>query len=131
MKGTCQISIGFECKNGYDKVIDIKKDIAANIFEKSKEHVDGIFLPSPLINNERTFFANTDTNVEYSRWKRQLHRTAITVYQQPLKNQTKVFILQVLYLESQANSILGLISPNFFKFVDNYLLFWLYGIYSI
>ena len=131
MKGTCQISIGFECKNGYDKVIDIKKDIAANIFEKSKEHVDGIFLPSPLINNERTFFANTDTNVEYSRWKRQLHRTAITVYQQQLKNQTKVFILQVLYLESQANSILGLISPNFFKFVDNYLLFWLYGIYSI
>ena len=131
MKGTCQISIGFECKNSYDKVIDIKKDIAANIFEKSKEHVDGIFLPSPLINNERTFFANTDTNVEYSRWKRQLHRTAITVYQQQVKNQTKVFIIQVLYLESQANSILGLISPNFFKFVDNYLLFWLYGIYSI
>ena len=56
MKGTCQISIGFECKNSYDKVINIKKDIAANIIEKSKEH-DGIFVPSPLINNERTFFA--------------------------------------------------------------------------
>ena len=61
----------------------------------------------------------------------QLHGTAITVYQQQVQNQTKVFIFQVLYLESQANSILGLISPNIFKFADNYLLFWLYGIYSI
>ena len=57
MKGTCQISIGFECKNSYDKVIDIKKGTAANIIEKIKEHDDGIFVPSPLTNNERTFFA--------------------------------------------------------------------------
>ena len=61
----------------------------------------------------------------------QLHGTAITVYQQQVQNQTKVFIFQVLYLESQTNSILGLISPNIFKFPDNYLLFLLHGIYSI
>ena len=70
-------------------------------------------------------------NIDIEDGKDQLHRTAIAVYQQQVLNQTKVFIFQVLYLESQANSILGLISPNIFKFADNYLLFWLYGIYSI
>ena len=70
-------------------------------------------------------------NIDTEDGKDQLHRTAIAVYQQQVQNQTKVFIFQVLYLESQANSILGLISPNIFKFPDNYLLFWLYGIYSI
>ena len=70
-------------------------------------------------------------NIDTKDGKDQLHRTAIAVYQQQVQNQTKVFIFQVLYLESQANSILGLISPNIFKFADNYLLFWLYGIYSI
>ena len=46
--------------------------------------------------------------------KDQLHGTAIAVYQQQLQNQTKVPIFQVLYLESQVNRILGLISPNIF-----------------
>ena len=38
-------------------VINIKKDIAENIIEKSKEHDDGVFGPSSLVNNEPTFFA--------------------------------------------------------------------------
>ena len=54
--------------------------------------------------------------------KVQLHGTAIAVYQQELQNQTKVPIFQFLYLESHVNRILGLISPNIFKFADNYLL---------
>ena len=39
----------------YDKVIDIKKDIAANIIEKSKEH-DNVFVPLSLVNSEPMIF---------------------------------------------------------------------------
>ena len=40
----------------YDKVTDIRKDIATNTIEESKEN-DGVFLPLSLVNNEPTFFA--------------------------------------------------------------------------
>ena len=39
-------------------------------------------------------------NIDTEDGKDQLHRTAIAVYQQQVQNQTKVFIFQVLYLES-------------------------------
>ena len=66
----------------YDQVIDIKKDTAANIIEKSKEH-DTVSVPSSLVNNEPTFFAinNTDLKIDTVDGKYQLHRTAIAVYQ--------------------------------------------------
>ena len=44
---------GLNISRSYDKVIDIKKDIAATIIEKSKEH-DGVFVPSSLVKNEPT-----------------------------------------------------------------------------
>ena len=44
----------------YDKVIDIKKDVAANIIEKSKKH-DGNFVPSSFLNNEPTLFVIDST----------------------------------------------------------------------
>ena len=109
----------------YDKVIDIKKDVAANIIEKSKKH-DGVFVPSSFLNNEPTLFV-IDSTVKnwYSRREGSTLRkgsTAIAVYQYQMQNQTKVPIFQVLYLEFQVSRILGLISPNVFKFADNYLL---------
>ena len=94
----------------YHKIIDIKKNIAANIIEKSKEN-DGVFVPSSLVNNEPALFAidNTDLKIDIVDGKDQLHETAIAVYQQQLQNQTKVPIFQVLCLESQVNRILELI----------------------
>ena len=44
---------GLNISRSCDKVIDIKKDIAANIIEKSKEH-DCVFVPSSLVKNEPT-----------------------------------------------------------------------------
>ena len=75
----------------YDKVIDIKKDIAANIMEKSKE-VDGVFVSSSLVKNWPTCFAidNTDLKMDTVDGKDQLYGTAIAVYQQLLQNQAKV-----------------------------------------
>ena len=114
----------------YDKIIDIKKDIPANIIESSKEN-EGIFVPSSLVNNEPMFFAidNTDLKIDTVDGNDQLHGTAIAVYQQKLQNQKKVPIFQVLCLESQVNRIFGLISPHIFKFANNYLLSRFYEIY--
>ena len=96
----------------YDKIIDIKKDIPANIIESSKEN-EGIFVPSSLVNNEPMFFAidNTDLKIDTVDGNDQLHGTAIAVYQ-------------------QVNRIFGLISPHIFKFANNYLLSRFYEIYS-
>ena len=72
----------FNVSISYDKVIHIKKDIAAIIIEKSKEH-DGAFVPLSLVNNEPTFFAidNTDLKIDPVDGKDQFHGTAIAVYQ--------------------------------------------------
>ena len=49
----------------YDKVLDIKKDVANAILEKSGEN-NGVFIPSSLIKNSRPFFAidNTDIKID-------------------------------------------------------------------
>ena len=49
----------------YGKVLDIKKDVANAILEKSGEN-NGVFIPSCLIENSRPFFAidNTDTKTD-------------------------------------------------------------------
>ena len=39
----------------YGKVIEIKKDVAANIIEKSKKN-DGVFVSSSFLNNKPTLF---------------------------------------------------------------------------
>ena len=85
----------------YDKIIDIRKDIAANAIKKSKEN-DDVFVPLSLVNNESTFFAidNTDLKIDTVDGKDQLHGTEIAAYQQQLQNQTNVPIFQILCLES-------------------------------
>ena len=49
----------------YDKVLDVKKDVANAILEKSGES-NGVFIPSCLIENSRSIFAidNTDTKTD-------------------------------------------------------------------
>ena len=47
----------------YDKIIDIRKDIAANAIKKSKEN-DDVFVPLSLVNNESTFFAIDDIDLK-------------------------------------------------------------------
>ena len=75
----------------YDKVIDTKKGIAKRA--KCKEH-DGVFVLSPSINNEPTFFEidNADLKIDAvdRDRKKQLYGNVIAVYQQQLQNQTKV-----------------------------------------
>ena len=52
----------------YDKVIDIKKDIAANIIEKSKEH-DNVFVPLSLVNSEPMIFVIDKADSKINRRK--------------------------------------------------------------
>ena len=52
----------------YDKVIDIKKAIAANIIEKSKEH-DNVFVPLSLVNSEPIIFVIDKADSKINRRK--------------------------------------------------------------
>ena len=74
----------------YDKVLDIKKDVANAILEKRSEN-NGVFIPSRLIENCRPFFAtdNTDIKTDTPTGKHQLHGTAMAVSQQNSQPKTK------------------------------------------
>ena len=74
----------------YDKVIDVKKDVANAILEKCSEN-NGVFILACLIENSRPFFAmdNTDININTPTGRHQLHVTAMAVFQQNLKPTTK------------------------------------------
>ena len=67
----------------YYKVLDIKKDIAIAILDKQEAN-GGVFVPSSLSNNKPLFFAidNTDLSIDTPDGKKQLHGTAIAVFQQ-------------------------------------------------
>ena len=81
----------------YDKVLDIKKDIAIAILDKQEAN-GGVFVPSSLSNNKPLFFAidNTDLSIDTPDGKKQLHGTAIAVFQQK-DTYDKVSFLTLIY----------------------------------
>ena len=74
----------------YDKVLDIKKDVANAILEKCSEN-NGVFIPSCLIENSRPFFAidNTDIKIGTPTGKHQFHGRTMAAIQQNSQPKTK------------------------------------------
>ena len=67
----------------YDKVINIKKDIATAVLERRKDH-NGVYVPSKFTYGNPVFFAidNADLKIDTVDGKHQLHGTATAAYQQ-------------------------------------------------
>ena len=86
---------GLNLSISYDKVIDIKKDVANAILEKRDEN-NGVFIPSCLFPSQRPFFAidNTDMKIDTPTGKRQFHGTAMAAFQQHIHGKTHP-ILQI------------------------------------
>ena len=88
-KKLIDIFSGLNLSISYEKVIDIKKDVANAILEKRDEN-NGSFIPSCLFPSQRPFFAidNTDMKINTPTRKRQLHGTAMAAFQQHIHGKT-------------------------------------------
>ena len=86
---------GLNLSISYEKVIDIKKDMANAILEKRDEN-NGVFILSCLFPSQRPFLAidNTDMKIDTPTEKRQLHGTAMAAFQQHIHGKTHP-ILQI------------------------------------
>ena len=80
---------GLNLSISYEKIIDIKKDVANAILEKRNEN-NGIFIFSCLFPNQRPYFAidNTDFKINTPTGKRQLHGTVMAAFQQHIHGRT-------------------------------------------
>ena len=80
---------GLNLSISYEKVTDIKKDVANAILEKRDEN-NGLFIPSCLFPSQGQFFAadNTDMKINTPTRKRQLHGTAMAAFQQHIHGKT-------------------------------------------
>ena len=80
---------GLNLRISYEKVIDIKKDVANAILEKRDEN-NGVLIPSCLFPSQRPFFAidNTDMKIDTPTGKRQLYETAMAAFQQHIHGKT-------------------------------------------
>ena len=80
---------GLNLSISYEKVIDIKKDVANAVLEKRDEN-NGAFIPSRLFPIQKPFFAidNTDMKIDTPTGKRQLHGTAMAAFQQHIHGKT-------------------------------------------
>ena len=75
----------------YDKVSNLKKDVACSI-QESRTGSNGTFIPTAFSKYKPIFFAidNTDLKVDTPDGKNQLHGTAIATYQQKNINVNEV-----------------------------------------
>ena len=80
---------GLNLSISYEKVTNIKKDVANAILEKRDEN-NGVFIPSCLFPSQRPFFAidNSDMKIDTPTGKRKFHGTAMAAFQQHIYGKT-------------------------------------------
>ena len=67
----------------YDKVCNIKSNLANSVIKRTKEN-GGVYKPSSILEGNHVFFAidNSGSQIDTSHGKGQLHATATAIYQQ-------------------------------------------------
>ena len=67
----------------YDKVLTLKRGIASSVREKMRKN-DSVYVPVKISQNRITYYTidNTDLKIDTADGKRQLHSTAMAVYQE-------------------------------------------------
>ena len=99
---------GLDLSISYEKVIDIKKNMA-NAFLEKRDEKNRLLIPSCLFPNQQPFFAidKTDMKISTSTGKRQLHGTVVAAFQQHIHESSscKQFFFQCACYRTQLASM--------------------------
>ena len=82
-KNLCNFLSGLNLSVNYDKVRNVKSNLAISVIKRTKDN-GGVYKPSSILEGNPAFFAidNSDLQIDTPDGKDQLHATATAIYQQ-------------------------------------------------